>query len=115
MCSSSQQHSFARRPSIALPQLMQPQSIAEPLPKRKCVQSATEQSMQCYEIDMLIMACLLPSPCAGDNGIAVASRILNVRWRKMQGGIVHHFISILVKECTNTPLEAIALDLEDLL
>ena len=75
----------------------------------------SEQSMQCYVIDMLIMACLLPSPCAGDNGIAVASRILNVRWRKMQGGIVHHFLSILVKECTNTPLEAIALDLEDLL
>ena len=41
------------------------------------------------------------------------TRILNVRWRKMQGGIVHHFISILVKECTNTPLEAIALSLED--
>ena len=84
-------------------------------PKRNRVHSATERSMQCYEIDMLIMACLLPSPCARDNGIAAASRILNVRWRKMHRTILRHFLNMLVEASRNTNLHMTILDLEDVI
>ena len=71
--------------------------------------------MQCYEICMGIMACLAISPSERANGIAAASRVLNVRWRKMHRTIVRHFLNILVKESRNTNLHVTILDLEDVM
>ena len=84
-------------------------------PKRNRVHSATERSMQCYEICMGIMACLATSPSQRANGIAAASRVLNVLWRKMHRTIVRHFLNILVEESTNTNLHLFIIDLEDVM
>ena len=64
---------------------------------------------------MHIMICLATSPSVRDNGIASASRVLNIRWRKMHRAVTRTMLDGLIEHSSDLDIHLNILDLKDVI
>ena len=74
--------------------------------------AAVINNKECWDA---ILQHLAVSPQQQANGIAVASRVMNVRWRKYHLRILREMVSASKQMCVGTNVHLMLCDLEDIM